>query len=196
MDAQANVKADDEHLMILLGRGQSEALDELMLRHSSRIRQVAYRILGKWDDADDVVQETFSRVLRFAPRYRPDAKFTTWLFRITVNLSQDVHRRNRRDIALKRMLRFWRPATADDCSEREEMAERARKAIAGLAEFQRVAVVLHYYEKLTCAQIGEIMGKSPSAVESALSRAYATLRQRLARSDGNSRPIFRRLGER
>jgi len=176
----ANVRADDdERLMILLGRGENEALDELMRRHASRIRQIAYRILGKLDEADDVVQETFTRVFRFAPRYKPNAKFTTWLFRVAVNLSQDVHRKNCREAALRRALRLWRPVTAGETHQESENVERARRAIASLAEFQRTAIVLHYYERLSCAQIGEITGRSAAAVESALSRAYATLRQRL-----------------
>ena len=81
--------------MQALATGEEEALAELARRHRTRIVSLAYRLLNSWDLAEEVAQESLIRLHRSAGRYRPTAKFTTWLYRIVVNLSLDVRRRTK-----------------------------------------------------------------------------------------------------
>ena len=87
----------DTDLMAELARGDVAALAPLITRHQPRVLSLAYRMLGRWDQAEDVGQEAFLRVVRAAGSYRPTAQFTTWLYRIVVNLCLDAKRRSARD---------------------------------------------------------------------------------------------------
>jgi len=79
-------KLTDVELMQAVAHGDMGKLGLLVQRHQGQSLALAYRTLGNWDQAEDVVQEAFIRVHKAAKRYRPDAKFTTWLYRIVVNL--------------------------------------------------------------------------------------------------------------
>jgi RNA polymerase sigma-70 factor, ECF subfamily len=173
---------NDAELMAHLAAGQASALGELARRHQGRVLELAFRTLGHWDLAEDVAQETFLRVYRAAERYRPQAKFTTWLYRIVVNLCFDEQRRwAKSTVPLESVAPEGLPASHANSAERKEIAELVRTAVQELPERQRMAIVLYRYEGLNHAQISEVTGWSQSAVESLLVRAYATLRGKLAK---------------
>jgi RNA polymerase sigma-70 factor, ECF subfamily len=173
--------ANDAELMANVGRGHMSSLGELVTRHQDKVLALAYRILSRWDLAEDVAQDAFLQVARAAERYEPTAKFTTWLYRIAVNLCIDIKRRRRRMPAeLGDAAASLRAVSHDDPIEVREQAEQVRRAVASLSERQRVAVVLHRFEGLSHGQIGEVTGWTTSAVESLLVRAYANLRRELA----------------
>ena len=86
-------KASDEKLMGSIASGDMSALGELARRYQGQVLALAYRILGRWDLAEDVGQETFLRVYKAANRYKARAKFTTWVYRIVVNLCIDEQRK-------------------------------------------------------------------------------------------------------
>ena len=175
-------KSNDTELMIRLAAGDMSALGELAQKHQAKVLELAFRTLGRWDLAEDVVQETFLRVYRAAKRYRPKAKFTTWLYRIVVNLCLDEQRRRAKAGA---PLQYAYPegllASNDNATERKEVAELVRAAVHDLPQRQRLAVILHRYDGLNHAQISEVTGWTKSAVESLLVRAYANLRGKLAK---------------
>jgi RNA polymerase sigma-70 factor, ECF subfamily len=169
----------DATLMRCVAEGDRSALGELVRRHQQRVRSIAYRMTRRWDVADDIAQQTFLRVFHAAASYRPSAAFSTWLYRIVVNLCLDAARR---------------PHTASLVDEREScstadmpekqliLAERTQaiaQEVAQLPERQRMVLILHRFEGLSHAQIAASTGWSVSSVESLLVRAYATLRQRL-----------------
>ncbi len=159
-----------------------EALAELVCRHQSKVLGLAYRMLGRWDLAEDVAQEAFLRVHRAAGRYKPRARFTTWLYQIVVNLCLDARRRMRQAPApLPAESLISRGSSGLDVLEVQERAEIVRKAVADLPERQRVVLVLHRYEDLSHKEIAEVTGWSESAVESLLVRAYANLRKAVVR---------------
>jgi len=172
----------DEELMLKLGRQDMSALGELVQRHQQRVLGLAFRTLGKWDLAEDVTQEAFLRVHRAAGDYKPKAKFTTWLYRIVVNLCLDERRRQARggtsldDVPLEAQTE-----PEGDVAEKEEIAQLVRTAVHGLPERQRIALVLHRYDGLSHGEIAEVTGWTVSAVESLLVRAYANLRQKLSK---------------
>jgi RNA polymerase sigma-70 factor (ECF subfamily) len=178
----ANDDRDDAELMARLGAGDMTALDQLAQRHQGRIFVLAYRLLGDWHRAEDVVQETFLRLRQAARSYEPQAKFTTWLYRIVHNLSIDQQRRaGGTPRHVEAALEERQDAPADDAAARRECARLVQKAVAELPDRQRQVVVLHRYEGLSHTEISEVTGWSKSAVESLLVRAYENLREKLAR---------------
>jgi RNA polymerase sigma-70 factor (ECF subfamily) len=173
---------NDAELMARLAKGHVPALGELAQRHQGRVLEIAFRTLGQWDLAEDVAQETFLRVYRAAKRYRPQAQFTTWLYRIVVNLCLDEQRRRAKSaVPLESVAPEGLPAPYIEPAERKEVAQFVRTAVQELPERQRVAIILYRYEGLNHAQISEVTGWSQSAVESLLVRAYANLRGKLAK---------------
>lgn len=169
---------DDVSLLARVAHGDMDALGRLVGRHQGRVLQLAYRLLLRWDLAEDVVQEAFLKVHRHAGRFRPEAQFTTWLYRVVVNLCVDVQRQERRRRALQPGPTPL-PEPGTDRLEVEEMVERVRDAISSLPARQRLVLVLHRYDGLSHRRIARITGFSRSAVESLLVRAYANLRQGL-----------------
>jgi RNA polymerase sigma-70 factor (ECF subfamily) len=156
------------------------ALGDLVRRHQHAAGAFAFRMLGRWDSAEDVVQEAFLHVHRAARRYQPDAKFTTWLYRIVLNLCRDVARRARQAPAQLSEAAEPERAPAADPLEARERAARVHRAVAALPERQRTAVILHRYQGLSHREVAQATGWSESAVESLIVRAYAALREELA----------------
>jgi RNA polymerase sigma-70 factor (ECF subfamily) len=170
--------------MLALQRGDGTALDRLMLRWQVPLRSFLYRHTQNEFDALDLAQETFVRVYQHRARFRPDARFSTWLFQIALNLARDRARRltRRPTDSLDET-----PEPIDDAdhprdtSERGERAAAVRQAIASLPADMREAVLLFEYEEKSHAEIGEIVGASPKAVETRLYRARQLLKKSLSR---------------
>jgi RNA polymerase sigma-70 factor (ECF subfamily) len=178
----ADKAPNDSALMTRLAGGDISALGELARRHQTRVLELAFRTLGSWDLAEDVAQETFLRVHRAAKRYKPTAKFTTWLYRIVINLCLDAQRkRAKAGVSLEPELYEQLPASNHNMTEKEEMVALVRTAVHALPERQRLAIILHRYDGLSHAEIREVTGWTQSAVESLLVRAYANLRGKLAK---------------
>ncbi|OHB73806.1 MAG: hypothetical protein A2Z25_14115 [Planctomycetes bacterium RBG_16_55_9] len=170
----------DGELMARLAGGDMSALGELARRHQGRVLELAFRTVGVWDLAEDVAQETFLRVYRASKRYQPTAKFTTWLYRIVVNLCLDERRkRAKAGASMEPEVYEQLPSSNGHTAEKEEIAALVRAAVAALPERQRMAVILHRYNGLNHAEIGEATGWTQSAVESLLVRAYENLRGKL-----------------
>jgi RNA polymerase sigma-70 factor (ECF subfamily) len=167
--------------MARVGHGDRAAFGVLVERHQAKVVGLAYRFLGRWDVAEDVAQTVFVRVLYAAESFRPDARFTTWLYRLAANLCWDRRRQAAREARLSSTL----PAPAASVQpaaavETEERIKRVREAIAALPDRQRLAVVLHRYQGLSHPQIADATGWTQSAVESCLVRAYENLRSALS----------------
>ncbi|MCY2925778.1 MAG: sigma-70 family RNA polymerase sigma factor [Planctomycetota bacterium] len=181
-DAQSHDDArDDVALMGDLAAGRTEALDELVRRHQEKVLALALRTLGDPDAAGDIAQEAFVKVFRSARRYQPSAKFTTWLYRIVVNCCLDQMRRRRPAANIDDVAA---PAAGESAPEGVIQAETAlavRAAIEALPERQRLVVILHRFQGLSHREVAQVTGWSHSAVESLLTRAYVTLRERLER---------------
>lgn len=172
-------QVDDVQLMARLAADDRTALGALVQRHQRRVLELAYRTTGDHALAEDIGQEAFLRVWRSAKRYKPTAQFTTWLYRIVVNLCLDAFKRRKPvtgDVPDGADTGAAQQATA---IEERERAIVVRKAIAMLPDRQRVAVVLHRFSGLTVRMTAEATGWSESAVESLLVRAYAALRRSL-----------------
>jgi RNA polymerase sigma-70 factor, ECF subfamily len=164
--------------------GDMEAFRLLVEAHQARVVGTVSKMLGSDAEAEDLAQQVFIRVWRSAPRYKPTAKFTTWLFRITRNLVFNEMRRKRHfvdhteDIAEPAERKERGP---DQVLLEEELQVAIQDAISRLPETQRLAIVLRRYEGLPYEEIAKIMDTTVPAVKSILFRARAELRERLAK---------------
>ena len=166
--------------MARLSAGDMSALGELAHRHQGNVLALAYRTIGKWDQAEDIAQEVFLKVYKAAKRYEPRAKFSTWLYRITVNLCIDHQRQAaKRSINLDPLILDSKAVEYKDSMEKKEITALVQEAVIQLPERQRNAVILHRYHGLSHEEISDIMDASKSAVESLLVRGYSNLRGKL-----------------
>ncbi len=175
--------------MQLVSRGAGEALRELVLRYQKPAFNFFLRLTASVEDAEDLTQELFLRIHRAAPRYRPDAPFRTYLFRIASNLAMS-HLRKRRvrgSLSIDEMLEsgvdFPSTRHADDPAagfDGREAAKRYLGALQRLPADWRLAMELRVGRELSYEEIAESMKKSVSAVESILFRARERIAEDLA----------------
>ncbi len=168
----------------LLGRfadGNAEAARVLTDRLGPRCYSVALRMLGNRTEAEDVTQEAMMRLWQMAPDWvSGQAKVSTWLYRVTLNLCVDIRRKKTPD----RLSDVPEPEDGE-ASVVDRMQDEARKdalqiALAELPERQRQAVVLRHIEELPNPEIAGIMGISVEAVESLTARGKRSLAAILA----------------
>ena len=179
-DIHAYYDADDVQLMRRLADGDRSALAILVHRHQHNVLELAYRTTGDRTLAEDIAQDAFLRIWKSAGRYKPTAQFSTWLYRIIVNLCLDVFKKRKPitgDLPDGPDLQIEEPMVV---LEQNDRGLAIRRAIAGLPERQRIAVVLQRFSGLPIRGIAEVIGTSESAVESLLVRAHAALRTSLA----------------
>ncbi len=184
------MEGTDIELMLGVKAGDEACFERLLAKHRAPVVAFIYRLVHDRGEAEDLAQEAFLRVFRARKSYTPDAKFTTWLYRIATNLALNSlrnGRRRRNDVSVDEAGGEQRPPmdVADPASAIEERLverERARTirlAVDALPEKQRTAVLLHKYQDLRYEEIARILGCSESALKSLLFRAYETLRERL-----------------
>lgn len=165
----------DEVLMQSVGRGDLHAFDQIVLRHQSGAWSVAYRFLGDSDEAEDMVQKAFLRILDAADRYKPTATFRTYLYRVLTRLCID-HARKKRPIPTGELPEMPAPGpTQAQRIERIETESAIRKALDALPPKYRMVIVLRYFEGLSGAEIAEAMKTSPKGGERLLERARQSL---------------------
>ena len=180
--------AVDFTLMERIGAGDHAAFRQLVERHQNAVIGTVAKMLGNPSEAEDIAQQVFLRIWRNAKRYRPEAKFTTYLYTITRNLVFNETRRRRRKKEVSSDEREENSnqliaASPDRQPDAELLQEELRRAvdqaIAKLPEAQRLAVVLRRYEQLSYEEISGVLKLSVSAVKSLLFRARTTLREEL-----------------
>lgn len=173
---------DDAALMGRIAGGDQAAMRDLMQRHLARTVRMAQRVLGGTAAAEDVAQEAFVRVWKNAGNWKnpgeAGAKFSTWLYRIVLNLCIDEKRKTKTtgsevpDIADAR-------ANAEEGLQRREQAQRIKAALDTLPERQRAAFVLCFYEEYSNKDAANLLGVSVKALESLLVRSRRALREEL-----------------
>lgn len=178
--------------MLLIKSGDAQAFRELVERHKLSVLNFCLRFVGNKQDAEDLAQEAFIRVFQAAPKYEVKAAFSTWLYRITLNLCLN-HQRH------QKILRFFSldqpkaphhslqtrlpdlPDTQrpDTEFEKKELQNIVQHVIQSLPENQRSVLILHRYQNLSYKEIAEVLDTSVSAVESRLHRAKENLKKKL-----------------
>lgn len=186
--AHTNENSHDILLMERIGAGDHRAFRELVEKHQNAVIGTVAKMLNNHSEAEDIAQQVFLRIWRHAKRYRPDAKFTTYLFTITRNLVFNESRRKKRRNEVSADEREEVNALIEEDANRqpdaellqEELRKAVDAAIGNLPEPQRMAVILRRYEQMPYEEIAKVLDLSVSAVKSLLFRARTTLRQSLA----------------
>lgn len=175
--------AEDEALLSACGRGDEAAFARLVRKHGARVHALALRMIGSPADAEEVAQEAFWRVWSTAARWQAGgAQFSTWLYRIVVNLCIDRQRRARirRLVQLDEGIDMADPAAgADRVGEDRRALTVVLAAVGRLPERQRAALLLSADGELSNKGIAEALGTTEKGVESMLVRARRTLRTAL-----------------
>jgi len=174
-------------------QGDSEAFRTLVERHSRRAFQLAFRMTGNEQDAEDVVQESFIRAYRQLGRFEARAHFATWLHRIVANCSIDLirSRRARHDHASTDDFASM-PQPEADGPNPERLAASAQiersvaAAMSELSPLERAAFTLRHYEGRSIAEIGRTLGLGTSATKHSVFRAVRKLRAALEPLRGES----------
>ena len=184
----------DIRLMLRVRDDVPEAFQELVERYQHRLVAVMHHLVGNADEAEDLAQEVFLRVYRARKKYHPSAKFSTWLFTIANNLALNALRTRQRKPTIplpsqdsgplgprpaEQIVRDRRSGPMQRL-QRQELAALIRKALEGLNERQRLAVVLNKFEDMNYAEIAEVLGLTTKAVKSLLSRARLNLKAALS----------------
>jgi len=172
---------DDEFLIRLIQEGKHEAFAEIVNRHRKRFYNIAYRTIFGKDDAEDIVQEAFLKLWekRLFWNQSKEAKFTTWFYKVVVNLCLDYNRKKKPE-----------PLTEDvqlvDKQQGQEvlLQERQRqimldRSIKELPERQQLALNLCFYEGLSNQEAAEIIGVNLKALQSLIMRAKMTLKEKV-----------------
>lgn len=182
----------DEVLVKRAQEGDTAAFDELVRRYTSIVYRVLYKILRHEEDTQDALQDTFVSAYRALPRFRQDARFSTWIYRIATNAAlMKARARKNNLVSLDHPtedpdaqsaweLPDW-SATPDEEIMTGETRRIMEDAIQALPPEQRAAFVLHDIQDLSSAETAQAMGITVSAVNSRLHRARVFLRDRIGR---------------
>jgi RNA polymerase sigma-70 factor, ECF subfamily len=179
----------DEELIARAMSGDEDSFNLLVRRWERPIYALAYRIIGREDDARDVCQETFLRAYRALKGFKGQAKFSSWLYRITLNLCRDWIRRERRTpvvplpegLDVMELAAERGPTTSvEELVARAELSREVAKAMARLPEEQRTAIILKEYHGLTFQEISDLQGCPLSTVKTRLYQGLSVLRRELA----------------
>jgi len=188
-----SVKEPDRDTIERCRRGDREALRRLFQTHGPRVYSIACHFFDGDDArARDVTQDVFVKVMDRIETFAGASRFSTWLYRLTVNACLDVRRSERRLVLVAEP-----PDTAsspvDDAPQshaldRAETRDRVARAVSRLAPPLRAAILLRYFEELSYEEIGEALDCPPGTVESRLRRAHEALARALAelRAEGRS----------
>jgi RNA polymerase sigma-70 factor, ECF subfamily len=179
----------DEELVARSVDGDKESFNQLIRRWERPIYALAYRVLGREEDARDVCQEAFLRAFRALPGFKGEAKFSSWLYRIALNLCRDWIRRERRmplvsvpdgvDITEYAVERHS-VASVEDLAARAETTRSVEAAMELLSTDQRTAIILKEYHGMTFQEIADLMGCPLSTVKTRLYQGLTVLRRHLA----------------
>jgi RNA polymerase sigma-70 factor, ECF subfamily len=183
----------DAALMLRVKQGDTAAFEELVERYKQPVLNLLYRTLRDATEAEDLAQNVFVQVYKFADRYRVEAKFSTWLFTIARNLClNEIRRRSRHpaesldavietseESACPRQFEDKRNISAQETLMQDELVSKVEEALGALPENQRTAILLFKEKEMSYEEISEILGCSLSATKSLIHRGRETLKQKL-----------------
>ena len=155
--------------------GDQAAFAALVQRHERRVYNLAYRMLGREEDARDATQEAFLSALRKLTTFRGQAAFSTWMYRVTVNACYDILRRRARDPAPLEGMDDWTAGSSPDPGTEVSQAVDVQRALLQVPEEFRAVVVMHDAMDIGYQDIAETLGIPVGTVKSRLHRGRAAL---------------------
>jgi RNA polymerase sigma-70 factor (ECF subfamily) len=186
------MQPDEKQLIERCKLGDTAAFNDLILRYEKQVYNLAYRLTGSYDDANDVASDTFVRIFNSIGRFRGDSAFSTWLYRIVTNEYLDARKRRSAhpNLSLEEYMELEEgsmerqvedpspgPHVSVEAGERHQML---MKAIERLPDFQRIIIVLYHIQELPYEEIAEILKMPLGTVKSRLNRARRALRDQLS----------------
>lgn len=181
-------EVDEQSLLEGCKRGEGAAYQRLYARYSAQVYAFARRFLGDEQHAEDVTQEVFLRVFRKLDSFRGEAKFSTWLFRVTVNSCRNKRR------SLERVNRFDAERFQRTRPDREPppertlmswaLGDRIGQALSRLTEEQRTLLLLKAVDELSYQEIGTLVGQNENQVRGRLYRARKAFKETLVELGG------------
>ena len=171
-----SVLCGEADLVARARQGDPRAFEALVSRHMRGVLNLAYRIVSDRDAAEDVAQESLINAYRQLPRFRGDAGFATWLYRITVNEARMHLRSAKRRQARTEKLGLWESPGAETTEIAEEGGPLT-ELLQELPEKQRVALALFYLQELSLQEIADAAGAPTGTVKAWLSRGRTRLRE-------------------
>jgi len=187
------VKLSDEELVDRFRSGDEDSFRILVERHSPRIFNIIYRTIKDRNLAEDLSQEVFLRMYRFLDGFKKKCRFSTWLYRLTINVCFNAQRKRKEEskvISLSHQVANVgsNPGTREledesfspqKILEKEELARKINSAIDSLPEVLKMTFILREFEDLSYKELAKILRCSEGTVKSRLCRARETLRQKL-----------------
>ncbi len=194
-DSHHLIEESDEGLVAQVQAGDTEAFDELIRRYKDKIYSTIYHMTSQREDAYDLLQEVFLNAFKAIPRFRLDAKFSSWIYRIAVNTTINHLKQRRRTtmMSLDRMETeegdFEASLVAADVqntgnetignSDIQELQKKLNEAIQGLSEEHRTVVVMHDIQGMTHVQIADVLKIPEGTVKTRLFHAHKNLKKKL-----------------
>lgn len=174
---------DEDKWVRLAQQGSRRAFDKIVRLYTPRIFRLLYDLTGNYEDAKDLTQEAFMKAYVNVNRFRGEAKFSTWLYRIAYNVAVDYKRKDRKMVRVDwesqekaASLKSYDPSESGIYTGSHEAIETA---LQKLTPSQRTAVVLNYYHGFRMREIGDILGCSESTARVHLFRALKKLKDEL-----------------
>lgn len=170
---------------VLVGRCRNRdhaAFAALVNRYQRPIFNAAYRVLGNSDDADEVAQIVFLRVLERLEDYDSKYKFFSWIYRIAINESIDLLRRNRREEPLDDGIELADEASAgpEQQYQDRQRSERMQRVLMGMSVDDRVVLTLRHFAEMSYREIAEVVGTEEKTVKSRIFEARQRMGELLA----------------
>jgi len=182
------IQEPERNLITQCKQGNKNAYDDLIRLYEKRVYNYAFRLCGRYDEANDLASETFLRVYNSLANFRGDSSFITWLFRITTNVYLDEKKRQRArpSDSLDEMLELEEsvvvrqiedpspsPSSVAEAGERSDMLQ---EAINSLPDYQRMMIVMYHTDGRSYEEIAETLDLPIGTVKSRLNRARLSLR--------------------
>ncbi len=192
METKLKYKLTDEELIKRFQSGDESAFEEIVLRYRDRLINFAYRYIGDQRESEDLVQDTFLKVYQNRHAYREIAKFSTWIYTITGNLSKTLLRKRK-----TRKLFFFSNLGPEDKDldlpandvtpqrtlEGKFTSQIVHKAISKLPEHFRIVIILRDIQELSYEEISNIIGKPIGTVKSRINRARLKLQKDMVKDE-------------
>jgi RNA polymerase sigma-70 factor (ECF subfamily) len=177
----------DVELMMRARSGDDSAFTELMRRHYKGVLNYIYRFTNNKETSEDLAQEVFLRVYRSAKRYKPQAKFSTWLYKIATNVCLTEVKAKGREQSLslneiEENSRNFGNSTSENAHDiifRKEVKDSIFEALKSLSERERIAIILCKYEETPYEEVAEIIGCTVGAVKTYVHRGRMKLIEKL-----------------
>ncbi|MFI5252014.1 MAG: RNA polymerase sigma factor [Bacteroidota bacterium] len=173
--------AADEQLLILQAKEQDAgAFRTLVERYMKQTYNVAFNLVRNHEDAEDVAQEAFVRIYRSLEKFRGDSEFSTWLYRITVNVALDrIKQRKKKDEREVRNVENMFIPMMVQAGDNADVSMHIERALHELPTLQRAVVILRHINGLPTKKVGEILQCSEGTVKTHLHRGLKKMKEKL-----------------